>query len=68
MLAKLLNVKHPGAVKFGEFYGTALPIDSTIFGKECALVPLPHQPTYDHANKYSVYGRNEVGRRLANIE
>ena len=67
ILADLLKVPHKPLTQFKEFYGTALKISESPFGRVCYLVPLPHQPTYDRANKYLIYAHDEVARRLANL-
>lgn len=67
LLARLLDVQHPPLTEFKEFYGTDLSIPKSVIGRGCYLIALPHQPTYDRANKYGVYARDEVARRLANI-
>jgi uracil-DNA glycosylase len=67
ILADLLKVPHKPLTQFKELYGTALKISESPFGRACYLIPLPHQPTYDLANRYRVYGHDEVTRRLASL-
>jgi len=67
ILADLLKVPHEPLTQFKEFYGTALEISESLFSRACYLIPLPHQPTYDLANRYSVYAHEEVANRLKNL-
>ncbi len=64
ILSHLLHVKPLALVDFKEFYGTRLTIPFENFGRECYLIPLPHQPTYNLANRYSPYRKEEVRDKL----
>ena len=55
VLSHLLHVNHPALVDFKNFYGTKFIIPFANIGRECFLIPLPHQPTYELANRYSPY-------------
>jgi len=65
--ARLFHVKHPALIDFKNYYGKQLAVPTEIFGRACYLVPLPHQPTYNLAKRYSPYSRDEVKKRLENI-
>ena len=67
ILSGLLVVKHPPLPDFKKFYGTKMEIPFSAIGRECYLVPLPHQPTYDLANRYSPYRKEEVVRKLERL-
>jgi len=64
ILAKLLDVPHRPLREFKDFHSRGLPISSSVLDRECYLVPLPHQPTYDLATRYSPYAKDEVRKRL----
>ncbi|MFC1990996.1 uracil-DNA glycosylase family protein [Chloroflexota bacterium] len=64
ILSSLLRVKHKPLSKFKEFYGTKMEIPFSALGRECYLVGLPHQPTYDLAQRYSPYRKEEIHKRL----
>ena len=67
LVAKSLLVKHQPLSIFNRYYGTRLVIPSSSVNRTCYLVPLPHQNTYDIAQRYGVYGKEEMGRRLAQL-
>jgi uracil-DNA glycosylase len=67
ILTKLLGVNHPAAENFKKFYGTSSEIPTPIFGRVCYLIPLPHQPTYNLAERYSPYRKEEVRRKLKEL-
>ena len=67
ILAGLLSVEHPKSSEFKNYYGRPMEVPLDIFGRECYLIPLPHQPTYNLAKRYSHYSREEVKKRLENI-
>jgi len=67
VLAKLLRVSHLTLAKFKKFYGTPLEIPTTVQDRARYLVPLPHQPTYDLAEKYSPYRKEEVRGKLERL-
>lgn len=62
--ARLLWVHHPPLTKFKDFYGQLFAIQLETLKRECYLVPLPHQPTYDLAKRYKPYSPEEVQKRL----
>jgi len=67
ILANLLSVDHPSLTLFKEFYGTKFFLHSMQTGKDFHLIPLPHQPTYDLAKRFSPYNEVEVRRKLLNL-
>ena len=67
ILAGLLHVKHRSLTDFKDYYGKQLDVPLEVFGRSCYLIPLPHQPTYDLAKRYSPYSKVEVERRLKDI-
>ncbi len=67
VLSRLLGISHPTLRDFRKFYGTRLEVPTAILGRECYLVPLPHQPTYDLAKRYSPYRKEEVRRKLKRL-
>ena len=67
VLAGLVGVNHPSLGNFRKFYGARLEVPTSIFGRECYLVPLPHQPTYNIAERYSPYRREEVRKKLKRL-
>lgn len=67
VLTRLIDVNHPPLGDFKEFYGTRLEVPTPIFGRACYLVPLPHQPTYNLAERYSPYRKEEVRRKLQRL-
>jgi len=67
VLAKLLGVEHPALADFKRFYGSKLDVPTDNLVRVCYLIPLPHQPTYDLAERYSPYRKEEVRKRLANL-
>jgi uracil-DNA glycosylase len=67
VLAKLLGVQTPALSDFKKFYGSKMDIPITAIGRICYLVPLPHQPTYDLAQRYSPYSKNEVRKRIERL-
>ena len=64
VLSRIIGVAHPSQDRFKLFYGTKFDIPVGSIGRTCYLVPLPHQPTYDLAVRYSPYGREEVRKKL----
>jgi hypothetical protein len=67
IIAKILGVKHQSLSQFKDFYGIKHPIPYAVLGRECYIVPLPHQPTYDIATRFAPYSKEEISRRLKNI-
>ena len=67
IMANLLSVDHPPLTLFKEFYGTKFGLPSMETGKDFYLIPLPHQPTYDLAKRFSPYNEIEVRRKLSNL-
>jgi uracil-DNA glycosylase len=67
VLAKLLGIGHPPLAEFKNFYGTGFEVPAPILGKACYVVPLPHQPTYNLAERYSPYRQEEVARKLERL-
>lgn len=67
VLAKLLGVNHPPLEDFKKFYGTRLEVPTSILGRACYLVALPHQPTYNLVERYSPYRKEEVIRKLERL-
>jgi len=67
ILSGLLGVEHPRLLDFKKFYGTKMEVLLSDIGRECYLIPLPHQPTYDLANRYSPYRKEEVLRKLERL-
>jgi uracil-DNA glycosylase len=67
IMSNLLNVDHPPLTLFKEFYGTKFGIQSKETWGTLYLVPLPHQPTYDIANRFSPYSEIEVRKRLSDL-
>ena len=52
---------------FKNHYGTAQRIPFSNLKRECYLVALPRQPTYDTAKRYQPYSPEEVRKRMAEI-
>ena len=67
VLAGLLGVVHPPLNQFNEFYGTRFNLSYTKKARDLYLIPLPHQPTYDLAKRFSPYSPVEVRRKLSNL-
>lgn len=67
VLAKLLDIDHRPLSEFKSFYGTEFEVHEPALGRACYLVPLPHQPTYSIAERYSPYRKAEVARRLGRL-
>ena len=67
VLAGLFSIDHPPLTLFKEFYGTKFVLRSQEVGRNLYLIPLPHQPTYDLAKRFSPYSEDEVRRRLSNL-
>lgn len=67
VLTRLIGITHPAVENFKKFYGTRLDVPTPIFGRTCYLVPLPHQPTYNLAERYSSYRKEEVTRKLKRL-
>lgn len=67
LLAELLEVEHQTLELFKEYYGTKLVIPISKVGRKCYLIPIPHQPTYDLANRYLPYSKDEVRKKLQQL-
>jgi uracil-DNA glycosylase len=67
VLTRLFGVNHPPLGDFKKFYGTRFEVPTPILGRACYLVPLPHQPTYNLAERYSPYRKEEVTRKLKRL-
>lgn len=66
LTSKLLEVKHPKG-KFKDFYGEPIEILESKLERQCYLVPLPHQPTYELANRYSYYSKPVLEGKLKKL-
>ena len=67
VLASLFGINHPPLENFKGFYGTGFEVATPTFGRACYLVPLPHQPTYNLAERYSPYRKEEVRRKFERL-
>ena len=63
LTSKLLEVNRPKG-KFKDFYGEPIEILESKLERQCYLVPLPHQPTYELANRYSCYSKPVLESKL----
>ncbi len=68
ILSELLETKGPALLEFRSFYGIKREIPAAVLGRTCYLVLLPHQPTYDLAERHSPYSREEVRKRLNSLD
>lgn len=67
LIAEFLNVKHGTLNKFKDYYGTPLLIPENMLGRISYLVPLPHQPTYNLAQKYSPYSPSNLKSKMKRL-
>ncbi len=66
LTSELLKAKRPTG-DFKDFYGEPIEIPESGFGSQRYLVPLPHQPTYELANRYSYYAKPILHGKLKKL-
>lgn len=68
LVARLLLIEPPSPSQFKDYYGTQFSIPISTFNRKCDLVPLPHQPTYYRAARYSPYTPDKVAAKMAALK